>query len=254
MRYRFLVMEKEILLPSSKKKKTIYEMSELEFRNYITTVRQAIIPVGSLEQHGPHLPVSTDSLIAEYIARLIAEEIPSFVLPVISYGISYEHKPMFNVSIHSYTLLNLISNVCTSLSDNGIKKIILINGHQGNAGVLQYVAQDVYLKLSKEIAIYAINYWQLMQTQFDHAGEVETSLLLAIAPQLVKMDRAKPNSKRLSKSRVAYSSITNIPGSFPKLTGNGVWGDPRNATAKKGRNLLEEIKKNVIKTISELEV
>ena len=66
------------------------------------------------------------------------------------------------------------------------------------------------------------------------------------------MDRAMPNSKRLSKSKAAYSSITNAPGSFPKITGNGVWGDPRKATVAKGDNLIKEITANLAKTITEL--
>ncbi|MFL6441285.1 MAG: creatininase family protein, partial [Nitrososphaeraceae archaeon] len=101
--------------------------------------------------------------------------------------------------------------------------------------------------------IFSINYWHLMQHKFDHAGEVETSLVLAIAPELVKMDKAEPNSKEISKSKITYSSITNNPGSFVNITGNGVWGDPTNATAQKGRELLDEIVKNLTQTILELE-
>jgi creatinine amidohydrolase len=93
----------------------------------------------------------------------------------------------------------------------------------------------------------------LLHGDFDHAGEIETSLVLAIAPSLVRMDKAEPNLKKLSKSKVAYSSITNNPGSFINITGNGVWGDPRDATAQKGRMLLEEIVKTLSQTIFELE-
>ena len=93
----------------------------------------------------------------------------------------------------------------------------------------------------------------MMQHKFDHAGEVETSLVLAIAPELVKMNKAEPSSKKISKSKIIYSSITNNPGSFIKITGNGIWGDPTNATAQKGRELLYEIVKNLIQAIHELE-
>jgi creatinine amidohydrolase len=68
----------------------------------------------------------------------------------------------------------------------------------------------------------------------------------------VHMDRAMPNSKNLSKSKPAYSSLTNAPGSFPKITGNGVWGDPMKATASKGDKLIKEITANLAKTIGEL--
>lgn len=231
----------------------IYKISDLDFRNYITKTWRAIVPVGSLEQHGAHLPVSTDSLITEYIAMAVAEKIPSFILPVISYGVSYEHKPRFNLSLRNCTLSNMIHDVCISLVENGIKNIILLNGHHGNVGVLQYIGQNLHRKVPNDTKIYTINYWHLMQSDFDHAGNVETSLVLAIAPDLVRMEKAKPNSKKLSKSKVSYSSITNNPGSFIKITGNGVWGDPRNATPQKGRKLLDEIVKNLAKIILELE-
>jgi creatinine amidohydrolase len=231
----------------------IYKISDLDFRNYIRKTWRAIVPVGSLEQHGAHLPVSTDSLITEYIAMAVAEKIPSFILPVISYGVSYEHRPRFNLSLRNCTLSNMIHDVCISLVENGIKNIILLNGHHGNVGVLQYIGQNLYGKVPNDTKLYTINYWYLMQSDFDHAGIVETSLVLAIAPDLVRMEKAKPNSKKLSKSKVAYSSIANNPGSFIKITGNGVWGDPRNATPQKGRKLLDEIVKNLAKIILDLE-
>jgi creatinine amidohydrolase len=233
---------------------SIYKISEFDFRNVIKKkTGRAIVPIGSLEQHGAHLPVSTDSLIAEYIASAAVEKIPAFILPVISYGVSYEHRPMFNLSIRSSTLSNIISDICISLVENGIETIILLNGHYGNIGALQYIGQNLNGKIPENIRIFSINYWRLMRHQFDHAGEVETSLVLAIAPELVKMDKAEPNSKKISKSKAVYSGITSNPGSFVKITGNGIWGDPTNATAKKGRELLDEIVKNLVQAILELE-
>jgi creatinine amidohydrolase len=230
----------------------VFGMSEHDFKAALKKTKLAIIPVGSLEQHGNHLPVSTDSLIAEYIARLVAEKVIAFVLPVISYGVSFEHKPMFNVSLRNSTLSTMMCDACVSLAENRVKKIIILNGHHGNMGALQYIAQELHGRLLRDVRVHTIHYWQLMKSEFDHAGEVETSLVLAIAPELVKMDRAMPNSKKLSKSKAAYSSITNAPGSFPKITGNGVWGDPRKATAAKGEKWIKEITAGLAKTITEL--
>ena len=112
----------------------IYVITDREFRSSIKKTSLAIIPVGSLEQHGEHLPVSTDSLIVDYIARRTAEQLRSFVLPVIPYGVSYEHKPMFNVSLSNSTLSSVMCDICSSLSENGIKTIIILNGHHGNMG------------------------------------------------------------------------------------------------------------------------
>ena len=233
---------------------SIYNISDLDFRTLIkSTTQRAIVPIGSIEQHGAHLPLSTDSSITEHIAIRIAEKMPTFILPPIFYGVSYEHKPMFNLSVDNSTLSNVITDICFSLVENGIKTIILLNGHYGNIGALQYISQNLYGRVPENIRIFTINYWHLMQQKFDHAGEVETSLVLAIAPELVKMDKAEPNAKKISKPRTVYSSITNNPGSFINITGNGVWGDPRSATVNKGRELLDEIAKNLIQTILELE-
>jgi len=229
----------------------VFGMSEHDFQNALKKTKRAIIPIGSLEQHGNHLPVSTDSLIAEYVSRLVAEKVGAFVLPVVSYGVSFEHKPMFNVSLRNSTLSTMVCDACVSLAENKIKQIILINGHHGNMGALQYIAQELAGRMPRTVHVHTVHYWHMMKSEFDHAGEVETSLVLAIAPELVRMDRAAPNSKRLSKSKAAYSSITNVPGSFPKITGNGVWGDPRKATAEKGTKLIEEITAGLAKTITE---
>jgi creatinine amidohydrolase len=202
------------------------------------------------------LPLSTDSLIADHIAGLLAERIGALVLPVISYGVSFEHKPMFNVSLHGSTLSSVLCDVCTSLIENSMRQIIILNGHHGNMGALQYISQEIERRISANattyVGIHTLHYWHMMAAEFDHAGEVETSLVLAIAPELVHMKRAKPNSKSLSKSKPAYSSITNTPGSFPKITGNGVWGDPTKASASKGERLVKEIVDNLVKTTAEL--
>jgi creatinine amidohydrolase len=230
----------------------VFGMSEHDFRMALKKIKRAIIPVGSLEQHGAHLPVSTDSLIAEHIARMVAEKVGAFVLPAISYGVSFEHKPMFNVSLRNSTFSTMVYDACSSLAEIRIKQIIILNGHHGNIGALQYIPHELYSEIPRHVNIHTIHYWQMTRHEFDHAGEVETSLVLAIAPELVRMERAMPNSKKLSKSKAAYSSITNAPGSFPKITGNGVWGDPRKATVAKGENLIKEITANLAKTITEL--
>lgn len=230
----------------------VFGMSDPEFKNALKKTKRAILPVGSLEQHGPHLPVSTDSLISEHIARLVAERVGAFVLPVLTYGVSFEHEPMFNVSIKNSTLSEMICDACISLAKNGVKQVVLLNGHHGNMGALQYTSQEVGNRVPKDVRVYTIHYWHLLDREFDHAGEVETSLVLAIAPELVNMEMAVPSAKRLSKSKVAYGAMTNLAGSFPRITGNGVWGDPRSASEVKGKEWLELVVSKLAKTLSEL--
>lgn len=222
-----------------------YGMSDPDVKRF----KVAIIPIGSAEQHGPHLPVLTDALIAEHVAGLIAGKVGAVAMPAITYGISYEHAPLFHASVRSSTLSAMVSDVCASLADYGFTDIILLNGHHGNFGALQYIAQE----LKGRVTVNTLHYWHAMkEAELGHAGETETSLVLAIAPKLVRMDRARPGAKKMEKSKAAYSTLANAPGSFVKITGNGVWGDPRKASAEKGRKLLREITEGLTKTISEL--
>ncbi|MEO9319775.1 MAG: creatininase family protein [Nitrososphaera sp.] len=227
-------------------------MSNLEFKAASAKTRRAIVPVGSLEQHGPHLPVSTDSIIAEHVSRLVASKTGGFVMPVIAYGISYEHSPMFNISLNSRTLSALAEDICKSLFENGIKEVIFVNGHHGNVGALQYLAQTTLNGAPRGSSVHSLHYWHQLKQEFDHAGFVETSILLHIAPELVRMDKAMPGLRRLGKSEAAYGTITNMPGSFPRLTGNGVWGDPRKATAEHGARMVQEIVEGLSLAISQL--
>lgn len=218
----------------------IYYLSNIDIEKWKKKSNQIIIPIGSLEQHGPHLPVSTDSIIIEYLAKNIAEKIQSLYIPAITFGISFEHEPLFNISLSNNTFSNLIGDICMSLAKYGMNNIILLNGHHGNMGSLYYISQLISHKIPSNARLNFINYWNLMN-DFDHAGEIETSLLLAINAKLVKMKKARANTKELGGSKVAYTSLTSIPGSFPKITGNGVWGDPTKASIIKGRSLLNDL-------------
>jgi creatinine amidohydrolase len=93
----------------------------------------------------------------------------------------------------------------------------------------------------------------MMDIEFDHGGETETSIMLAIRSDFVKMDLAKPGASNLRKMKRTYQALTNNPGSFLKISDNGIWGDPRGATATKGQQLLDQIVENTAKVILELE-
>ena len=108
----------------------------------------AIIPVGSIEQHGAHLPVSTDTDIVTEVAKRLAEKNGYLLLPTISYGVSYEHAPYFQLSISQSTLQKVLMDLCESLISNNIKTVFIINGHHGNQNAIKNI--DVKLgKLSK---------------------------------------------------------------------------------------------------------
>ncbi len=229
----------------------IYRLSNTDIEKWKKKSGQIIIPIGSLEQHGAHLPVSTDSIIIEHLAKNLAQKIQSLYIPAITFGISFEHEPLFNISLSNNTFSHLIEDICVSLAKYGMKNIILLNGHHGNIGSMYYISQNVFNKIPSNTRLNFINYWNLMK-DFDHAGEIETSLLLAINAKLVKMKMARANTKEIGGSKVAYTSLTSHHGSFPKITGNGVWGDPTKASILKGRSLLADLLQKLEQTIIEL--
>ncbi|MGI9566199.1 MAG: creatininase family protein [Nitrosopumilus sp.] len=207
----------------------------------------AVIPVGSIEQHGPHLPISTDSDIVTEVAKKIAQTNGYFLLPTVTYGVSFEHAPFFNLSIRELTLRNILTDLCSSLLANNIKTIFIINGHHGNLKAVKNL--DLKLqKLSKNnLKVFSFSYWHFMSGEFDHAGFVETSLMLAISKN-VKMRLAKKGLITDGMSKQEIKRLEKIANqSFPKATKNGIWGDPTKATKKDGKKIFDEITGNLVK-------
>lgn len=213
--------------------------------------KKIIIPLGSTEQHGPHLPVSTDTIIAEYFANQLTKKIPSYSLSGIPSGVSFEHRPFFNISINNDLLSELLSQICISLGENGFNQIIIINGHRGNMGVVQYIPQKVE-RINSKVKVFGINYWHLIEREFDHGGFVETSLMLAIAPKLVQMQKAKSGYLNKKMLHSTYTTFLSNTSSF-KITRNGVLGDPRKATKEEGNKIISITIKNLVRTLKELD-
>jgi creatinine amidohydrolase len=227
-------------------------MSLYDLNNHeIKCGKKIIIPLGSIEQHGPHLPISTDTIIAEYLANQLTKKISSYSLPGIPYGVSFEHRPFFNISISNDVLSELLSQMCISLGKNGFNQIIILNGHRGNMGVLQYIPQIVE-RNNPKMNVFGINYWHLIEREFDHGGFVETSLMLAIEPKLVQMQKAKLGHLNKKMLHSTYSTFLSNTSSF-KITRNGVLGDPRNATKEEGQKIISITMKNLVRTLKELD-
>ena len=219
---------------------------DLNLRKSIKKKKQvAIIPIGSIEQHGPHLPISTDSDIVTEVAKRLSEMKGYLLLPTLIYGVSFEHAPFFNLSIRESTLRTILTDLCSSLLTNNIKTVFIINGHHGNLKSIKNI--DVKLqKISKnKLKVFPLSYWHFMKREFDHAGFVETSLMLAISKN-VKMKLVKKGliTDGMKKQEIKIlGKLANQ--SFPKATKNGIWGDPTKATKKDGKTILAEIIKNL---------
>ena len=226
------------------------ELYDPEFRKLIESKNPTIIiPVGSLEQHGAHLPITTDSDIVTEIASRLAKKCNFVVLPTVSYGISFEHEPFFQVNIQ---LLGFLRDIISSLVINKVKSVIILNGHHGNVDTLEMMEANPEREWNldfKDVKIDFYSYWHFMEHEFDHAGFVETSLMLAISDK-VKMKKAKKGliTKGLSEKEIQrINKLSTERGGFPKVTKNGVWGDPTGATKKDGEKFLAEIVRNLAK-------
>lgn len=203
----------------------------------------AILPVGSFEQHGPHLPLDTDNRIAEAMAIETAKRSVGMVLPVLNVGYAWvwRGKPG-TLTFRFETYMAMIRDIAESLSGWGVKALFVLSGHGSNPQPVKHAIREM-IHETYDIAVFNSLYGGLgeMLEECDskrwhndiHAEEVETALMLAIAPELVHMERAAadypPVPADYGKSEL----------SMGMLMRSGVFGDPTPATAEKGRRWLE---------------
>jgi creatinine amidohydrolase len=205
-----------------------------------------LLPVGATEQHGPHLPVNTDSLIASASCHYASVATGAPVLPCLSYTVSLGHTEKWpgTFAVFHETLINTVRDIARWAVASGWKRLLIVNSHFGNDAPLRCVVDRLRFELVGRLFVAVRNTWALTQsiaTRFCHdaadwhANEAETSLLMHIAPGLVHMDRLSISDDpdrtggHLFPHMVANTSV------------NGVTGKPSLATAEAGASLLREI-------------
>ena len=203
------------------------EINMKEFEKKVKKIKTVIIPVGSLEAHGPHLPLGTDTIEVYEIAKRVTQLVDVFVAPPLSYGLCRStSKHPGTVGITGDTLRNLIKDIVKSLHSNNLKRFLIISGHASSLHLAYALAQEA----ASEIC----------ETEDDsHAGEIETSLILHLKPHLVK-GRGKEEYPHFPHPLLTRNKR--------KYWKNAVWGNPHKASTKKG----ELISQLLIKKISEL--
>jgi creatinine amidohydrolase len=215
-----------------------------------------ILPVASLEQHGPHLPVEVDSMLGETVAIRAARKVTELgedavVLPVLWTGLS-EHHMSFGgtVTLDFPAFSAVIEGVCRSVLRHGFRRIVLLNAHGGNENALRTIVDDLTPKLG--VPIVQFTYWyaaavaiaKILETQggLQHACEAETAMMLAVRPDLVATDRIP-----LAKANTTPDVADIVGGgvymwrSVGSRSGSGVIGNPEAATAQKGEALFDAI-------------
>ncbi len=203
----------------------------------------AVLPVGSFEQHGDHLPLITDTAVACLVAERIAETHGLFLLPPIPMSCSHEHEAFAGtVSISASTLMALIEDVRASLARGGVKALVLVNGHGGNH-VLSNIVQESNVTGFRMILFPSRDDWStardhagLETTGHDdmHGGELETSIMLHALPSLVR------SSYRDADHEASHRPHLLVRG-MRSYTDSGVIGRPSLATAAKGKAVLESL-------------
>lgn len=237
-------------LPSLFRSLTWAEVNEAVRRQPVV-----LIPVGAIEQHGPHLPIDMDNLAVETICEAAAQRRPDLVLcmPPIHYGFN-EHNMDFpgTISVEAEHFVHYCTDVGKSLGHQGFQRVIFVNGHGSNAHLLELVARLVTLQSAAKCA--SLSYWDLTKDAFDrvreseypggtsHACEYETSIYLHVRPTGVRMDFATPGIRK--KAKYFYEDL--MGGSPVKFTDwrstqtkTGIGGDPTLATAEKGKVIVE---------------
>jgi creatinine amidohydrolase len=220
-----------------------------------------IVPVGSVEQHGPHCPMDVDishtQALAVETARSI-DDFPVIVAPPIWCGLThYNMGEVGTITLSVETFITFVSEVCRSIWANGFRRIILVNGHGGNRDILRVIS----IKLAEEdIWVLPITYWEMVwplltdaaETDrgfIGHGGEWETSLQLYLRPALIDRTRMVADDERPGFS-ATIRAFTGFP-ERRREREHGVHGNPMTASAEKGQLLFEAAKERLIDVCTE---
>ncbi|MFZ5900516.1 MAG: creatininase family protein [Bacillota bacterium] len=220
---------------------------------------KAILAVGSCENHGYHLPFGTDTFVASILAEKVASQVEGLlVLPPVNVGYSehYAHFP-FTLSLSQETLIAVLKDILRSVIRNGIKKIFIMNGHDGNIAPIEIASRAIKMEFP-EARIASLDAWWVTAGRLlppgtfevwdglGHAGEGETSIGLALFPELIQMEHARGVVPNLPAN-------VEIKWNFAELTDCGATGDPTKATAEKGRLMEEVLVRAVIQFFKEMD-
>ncbi len=228
------------------------EMTRQELRNRSRFVDTAILPVGSLEQHGPHLPLDTDAYDAEYIVKKSVKELgpprPP-ILPTIPYGVSSHHMSFKGtVTVSSETLKDTVKEIGGSIVSHGFHKLLIYNGHGGNTSTLKAAAQE--LKDDTGLIVFIDSgesmepgRKELVESENDvHAGEYETSTSLANREELIEEEEIPEEDVSYPDKSLEFDEEPPFFFTWDthELSRTGVLGNPKKATKEKGEKLWEE--------------
>jgi len=251
--------------------------SELSTRDFALLDSQraiAVLPVAATEQHGPHLPLSVDTdLVNGVVAAAlphIAADLPVLFLPTQAVGLSPEHQAFpGTLTLSSHTVISLWTEIGESVARAGVKKLVLLNAHGGQVGVMDIVARDLRTRLA--MLVYSVNWFNLplgpeVEGQFSaeehrfgiHAGQIETAMMLALKPAQVQMAQAR-NFPSASQQRAQQFPIlgngrsAKLGWQMQDYNPAGAVGNAAAATAGQGRTVLDAAGRALAALLAEID-
>ena len=209
----------------------------------------AILPIGSIEQHGPHLPVATDWHVATALGRGVAEATRGFLIPALPISTCRENMgKKGTVWMDPDTFYHMLTSILMSLKEQGFKRVATLQCH-GGIFIMTPIIRQINATNNPDFMVANLDYSSIPPLfpvesappgQLEvHAGDEETSLMLHIAPETVKMELAQAGWPSVPRPYLSYGSIF-------RASPNGVWGDPTKATAEKGAEILAHRVKAVV--------
>lgn len=226
-----------------------------EFKMYLKETKTIVFPFGTVEEHGSHLPLNTDSFIIQEALKSAAKKKKFFLAPILSYGVCTTTKDHpGTISISPETLRRFAHDLITESYNNGLRNFLLVSGHGGSLhmSALKETA-EVLIELLGGVKIAVFSPYDLLWKELSeiaetpndsHAGELETSMMLFLSPDLVK-GRAPEEYPRIPRPFVVKNKTRYWKG--------GVWGNPGKASAKKGGKTMKLITAKIIEVIDMIE-
>ncbi len=224
------------------------ETTTVDASEWLPDAEVAILPAGSTEQHGPAMPLCTDFMAAETVARGIADRADVAVLPTVPVGVSAHHRHFHgSLWVSEDTFESYLTEILESLPDHGVEKAVIVNGHGGNVGSIGRIANELYR--SETAFVVPWSWWEgVGDTPGEvlpestsvpgHAGAFETAMILYAAAELVRTERFEEAATGQGDGR-RWPEPAPRGYDFADWTDNGIHGDPRPATAAAGEALFE---------------
>jgi len=235
-----------------------------EMNDAIAAQKVVVLPTGSTEQHGPHLPLDVDAFLVESVCLELGRRAMDrvLVLPAVSFGLNLHHIDFpGTIHVEPEVFIAFCLNITKSVAYHGFEKILIVNGHGSNGPLVDLVARKTVLATQSLCA--AVNYFSLGVDAFNrikdtpvmaHADEFETSLYLYLAPERVRLDRAVADNDVVGRYMSSDSTHPHVRFSdfWGRWTKVGVHGDPTTATAEKGKIIWEAVVTRLVEVVDEL--